>query len=235
MEFSKWQSAQPLYVTVKHWQVLALVHCSTEAALARLQEQKTPFNLHLFSPHRRSPSYWTLFTRPSPALSSLHTFSVTLSRYPYGSNFVCCRAWGPHQSQRLSACGRKELWPFWMQDAKLPTTMWGAGVRSQTVWRASILRQLPVVACMSVHMCVLRGSACCDWRHCASATERRLCSHSPGLSGLETQQLYCVCARCCVGLYVWTCALVSSADACVLVGDVSEWVNRGLDVSLASA
>lgn len=57
------------------------------------------------------------------------------------------------------------------------------------------------------------------------ATEHSPCSHSSGLSGLETQQLYCVCVCVLVCGLVWTCALVSSVDVCVL-GDVAEGVSK---------
>ena len=88
------------------------------------------------------------------------------------------------------------------------------------MWRASVLPcQLSVFLCVCVsRFCLLWLTPLC------LATEHSPCSHSSGLSGLETQQLYCVCVCvcCCVGLYM--CGHVHSLATCTFA---AMWL-RGL-------
>lgn len=111
--------------------------------------------------------------------------------------FIHCRAW-----QRLP----------WVLHAALSRGCWREQEGGSSFYRVCDLLQssLPTFShSVAIWVCVSRF--CLLWLTLLClVTEHSCCSYGAGLSGLETQQLYCVCVCMCVR----TCAYISIVDVC---------------------
>lgn len=157
--------------------------------------------------------------------SFLDMLSITVSGLSWGGvQHFCMLLW---LTRPLSAC-------MWLPASVYLLALTPMGARCNTLEfdegnrrEESDLRQSFLASYQSFCVCVSRF--CLLWlTPLCLATKNSPCSHSSGLSGLETQQLYCVCVCCvcCVGLYM--CRHAHSLAVCTFVywRDVAEWVSR---------